>query len=210
MERANLQLALDALRADAAMWDEVGLTPDIGNYGGGSLVGMVAGTWHGPGATGRQYRGGGRCRRDRRLPGRRRGPDSVRGRPRRAAAIRERPWDEQRAGCRGRGSRRGRPAPVPGAGAGLDGRARDARQGHDLLVPPPGDFGIRFVHLPDVTRDDVILDEAVLAAIERHALGITGNVDALRTAGQHVKRGLLLFGPPGTGKTHTVSYLLNA
>jgi cell division protease FtsH len=73
-----------------------------------------------------------------------------------------------------------------------------------------GDFGIRFARLGGVTRDEVILDEDVLTAIERHALGISDNVDELRAAGQHVKRGLLLFGPPGTGKTHTVSYLLHA
>ena len=61
---------------------------------------------------------------------------------------------------------------------------------------------------PALGRDDVVLPAAVLARVERHALGVAGHRDALLAAGQHLKRGLLLYGPPGTGKTHTTRYLL--
>ena len=59
-----------------------------------------------------------------------------------------------------------------------------------------------------LSRDDVVLPDAVLARIERHALGVADHRAALLAAGQHLKRGLLLYGPPGTGKTHTTRYLL--
>ena len=72
---------------------------------------------------------------------------------------------------------------------------------------PMGGISLNFAKLPTTPRDDVILPEAVLGRIERHALGVAEHRDALRAAGQHLKRGLLLYGPPGTGKTHTVRYL---
>ena len=56
----------------------------------------------------------------------------------------------------------------------------------------------------------MILPDADLASIERHTIGIADSGDALRAAGQHLKRGLLLYGPPGSGKTHTIGYLMAA
>jgi adenylate kinase family enzyme len=72
-----------------------------------------------------------------------------------------------------------------------------------------GNFGLQFHRLPDVTRDDLILPDEDLVAIERHTLGIAAHAERLRAAGRHLKRGLLLFGPPGTGKTFSVMYLCN-
>jgi ATP-dependent 26S proteasome regulatory subunit len=47
----------------------------------------------------------------------------------------------------------------------------------------------------------------MLERIERHIIGIADWSAELLGADQHLKRGLLLHGPPGTGKTHTVRYL---
>ena len=54
----------------------------------------------------------------------------------------------------------------------------------------------------------MILPDGVLDAIERQVLGVARHAGRLRASGQHLKRGVLLHGAPGTGKTHTVRYLL--
>jgi DNA polymerase III delta prime subunit len=83
-------------------------------------------------------------------------------------------------------------------------------RGHllDVSLDPMGGVVLTFTGPPGVTRDDVVLPAAVLARVERHALGVADHREALLATGQHLKRGLLLYGPPGTGKTHTMRYLL--
>jgi ATP-dependent 26S proteasome regulatory subunit len=55
----------------------------------------------------------------------------------------------------------------------------------------------------------VILPPDVLDGIERQVLGVARHAGRLLASGQHLKRGVLLYGAPGTGKTHTIRYLLS-
>jgi cell division protease FtsH len=71
-----------------------------------------------------------------------------------------------------------------------------------------GQLPVTFLDRPAVGRSDVILPDGVLDAIERQVLGVARHAERLRASGQHLKRGVLLYGAPGTGKTHTVRYLL--
>lgn len=67
---------------------------------------------------------------------------------------------------------------------------------------------LNFLDRPVLARDGLILPARVLEGIEEHVLGVTRHAGRLLASGQHLKRGLLLHGPPGTGKTHTVRYLI--
>jgi hypothetical protein len=78
----------------------------------------------------------------------------------------------------------------------------------EVALTPMGTVSLTFLERPTTGREDVVLPEPVLDRIERHALAVAEHRTALVAAGQHLKRGLLLFGPPGTGKTHTAGYLL--
>lgn len=68
---------------------------------------------------------------------------------------------------------------------------------------------LRFRERPTMSRDDLILPDATFADLRRQVVGVARNSERLRAAGQHLKRGVLLYGPPGVGKTHSVRYLIS-
>ena len=74
--------------------------------------------------------------------------------------------------------------------------------------PEMGGIGIEVRTLPAVDRDAIVLPEGALERIERHALGTGAASRAAARRRRHLKRGLLLHGAPGTGKTLTAMYLI--
>jgi hypothetical protein len=72
-----------------------------------------------------------------------------------------------------------------------------------------GDRGaaLQFHRRPSLTEDEVVLPAGTMATIRRQVVGVAEHRARLLEARQHLKRGLLLYGPPGVGKTHSVRYL---
>jgi hypothetical protein len=66
---------------------------------------------------------------------------------------------------------------------------------------------LQFHRRPTMTADQLILAPETLGEVQRQVVQVARHKERLLAAGQHLKRGLLLYGPPGVGKTHTVRYL---
>jgi hypothetical protein len=71
-----------------------------------------------------------------------------------------------------------------------------------------GHAGVIKVHkLRSVRREEVILPAKTIQLLERNIGDFVRQRDQLRKLGMPVKKGVLFYGAPGTGKTHTIHYL---
>jgi ATPase family associated with various cellular activities (AAA) len=88
-------------------------------------------------------------------------------------------------------------------------RERNVYRGHvvSLVMERYGSLRVQFHPLPAIAREDIVLADGVLERVERHTVAFATHRDRLLAAGRHLRRGLLLHGRPGTGKTLTAMYL---
>lgn len=98
--------------------------------------------------------------------------------------------------------------------AELETAVREARsyRGKILSFDADADYrgrsvGIMVHRLPPVHREQVILSEQTLKLLDRNVLRFVESREALRRLGLSTRKGILLYGSPGTGKTHTIRYL---
>ncbi|NNU56983.1 ATP-binding protein [Rhizobium indigoferae] len=66
---------------------------------------------------------------------------------------------------------------------------------------------MRVHKLPAVSRDDVVLSKAIMAQLDTHIFDFVKYREELKRLGQSGRKGILLHGEPGTGKTHVVHYI---
>lgn len=91
-------------------------------------------------------------------------------------------------------------------------RKRNVYRGHVLSLAETrmGGMEIRFHRLPKVRRENIILPKGLLERVERQTVRFSELSEELVAAGRHLKRGILLHGRPGTGKTLTAMYVAQA
>jgi hypothetical protein len=210
-EHANLQLAVDALLGDVTGWRLLGLPGELQHFGPFSLASVLAGRFHGPAEPCAPEFVNVPVDVDRTLPCLRLGVYLL--------DFAGAPLVAMVGFSEGHGPRPGLFLEVVTADAdhasGFVSRLRQLMHERNVYrgkvlsfsFSEWGDFGISFHQLPTIGRDDIVLPDEDLTALERHTIGLSRQADVLRAAGRHLKRGLLLYGPPGTGKTLSVMYL---
>ena len=70
--------------------------------------------------------------------------------------------------------------------------------------------GVKVHKLRTVERDQVILSRRTLELLDRNVIHFVRQRPRLAALGLSTKKGLLFYGPPGVGKTHTLHYLAGA
>lgn len=71
-----------------------------------------------------------------------------------------------------------------------------------------GHVGALKVHkFRPIKREEIILPEQTLRLLEQNLVYLIHQRDKLKKLGMATKKGLLFYGPPGSGKTHTIHYL---
>ncbi len=76
-----------------------------------------------------------------------------------------------------------------------------------------GEFGgtqetMRVHKLPAISRNDVVLSKATMAQLDTHIFDFVKCREELKRLGQSGRKGILLHGHPGTGKTHVIHYIV--
>lgn len=71
-------------------------------------------------------------------------------------------------------------------------------------------FQIHFLPRHEIPSADIILEDDVRSLIDRNVIDFHRRREQLVKLGVPRKRGLLLYGPPGNGKTYTCKYLAGA
>lgn len=73
--------------------------------------------------------------------------------------------------------------------------------------PLGGGSSVKVHRLAKVKREDVILPQKTLAALDRNVTGFIASREELKSMQFQARKGILFYGPPGTGKTYTIHYL---